>query len=319
MTGLFFVCRPGAECCDTIERFTPRGDRLFPLSGMSKSTQGWLFGFIGMLIFSASMPATKAAVADLDPYFVTVARAAIAGCLGSLALLALNQQWPSRQQLVPLFITSVGVVVGFPLLSALALKFISAAHSAVFLGLLPISTAFFAVMRAGERPRPAFWLFCLTGSGILAGFSLIRDSGGSLTGDVLMLAAVGICGLGYAEGGKLSRVMGGWQVICWALVLALPIMLPLTYVLAPVSFANVGAGAWLGLAYVCLFSMLIGFFFWYRGLALGGIALVGQLQLLQPFFALALAALLLGETVQAGMVVTAAIVALCVAGARKTA
>lgn len=298
--------------------FTSRPDGLSG-SRMRAATQGWLFGFAGMLIFSASMPATKAAIASLDPYFVTVARAAIAGCLGALALFVFRENRPKPEQLLPLAITSIGVVVGFPLLSALALKFISAAHSAVFLGLLPLSTAVFAVLRAGERPKPAFWLFCLTGSALVAGFSLWRDSGASLTGDLLMLAAVAICGLGYAEGGKLSRSMGGWQVICWALLVALPIMLPLSIMLLPGDFSSVTPSAWGGLAYVSLFSMLIGFFFWYRGLALGGIAHVGQLQLLQPFFALGLAALLLGESIHAGMVATAAVVAICVAGARRTA
>ncbi len=286
---------------------------------MTRISQGLILGFAGMLIFSASMPATKAAITDLDPYFVTVARAAIAGCLGVLALVMLRQKFPVRQQIIPLAVTSVGVVVGFPLLSALAVQYISAAHSAVFLGLLPLSTAFFAVVRAGERPRRAFWFFCLAGSALVAGYSLMRDSGGSLVGDAFMVGAVAICGLGYAEGGKLARAMGGWQVICWALALALPIMLPLALLLAPESFDGVGMRAWMGLGYVSLFSMLIGFFFWYRGLALGGIALVGQLQLLQTFFALILSALLLGDAVPVSMIAVATAVALCVAGARRTA
>jgi drug/metabolite transporter (DMT)-like permease len=167
----------------------------------------------------------------------------------------------------------------------------------VFLGLLPLSTAVFGVLRGGERPRPAFWLFSLLGSACVVGYAARNGIEASLQADLLMLAAIVVCGLGYAEGGRLARHLGGWQVISWALLLALPVMLPLTVLMRPASFTAVGASAWWALGYVAVFSMLIGFLFWYRGLAQGGIAAVGQLQLLQPFFGLALAALLLHESV----------------------
>jgi drug/metabolite transporter (DMT)-like permease len=218
-----------------------------------------------------------------------------------------------------LAIVAAGVVAGFPLLTALALKHITAAHSMVFIGLLPLSTAVFGVIRGGERPRPAFWVFSLAGSAAVAGFALARGLAASPLGDGLMLAAILVCGLGYAEGAVLSRRLGGWQVISWALVLALPLMLVLTAVLRPPALLEITAPAWVGLGYVSLFSMLIGFIFWYRGLALGGIAAVGQLQLLQPFFGLALAAALLGEAVSGVMIATTLAVVLCVAGARRFA
>ncbi|CAN7401504.1 DMT family transporter [Bosea sp. LjRoot90] len=286
---------------------------------MDKTANGLLNGFIGVVIFSGSLPATRVAVADFDPVFLTVARAAIAGLLGLALLLALRQKRPAPADLLPLAVVALCVVVGFPLLTALALKHVTSAHSIVFIGLLPLATAIFGVLRGGERPRPAFWLFAVLGSLCVVGFAWTQGIAASPIGDLLMLAAIIICGLGYAEGARLSRHLGGWQVISWALVLSLPIMAGLTLLTLPASFGQVGGGAWLGLAYVSLFSMLIGFVFWYRGLVQGGIAAVGQLQLLQPFFGLALAGLLLGETVGWQMVATSAAVVLCVAGARRCA
>lgn len=286
---------------------------------MAKTTEGWINGFLGVLIFSGSLPATRVAVADFDPVFLTVARATIAGLLAAFLLVALGQKRPQRDDLVPLVIVSLGVVVGFPLLTALALEHVTAAHSIVFVGLLPLATAIFGVIRGGERPRPLFWLFSGLGSALVAGFAAVQGFSASPTGDLLMLAAIIACGLGYAEGAKLSRKLGGWQVICWALVLSLPVMGALALATLPASWNGIGEPAWIGLAYVSLFSMLVGFVFWYRGLALGGIAGVGQLQLLQPFFGLALAALLLGEPVSMLMVAVTAAVVFCVAGSRRFA
>jgi drug/metabolite transporter (DMT)-like permease len=204
-------------------------------------------------------------------------------------------------------------------LSALALQHVTSAHSIVFIGLLPLATAVFGVVRGGERPKPAFWLFSVMGSALVAGFALTQGLAASPIGDTLMLAAVIVCGLGYAEGARLSRRLGGWQVISWALVISLPVMAVLAMAFVPSTFSGIEAPAWLGLAYVSLFSMLIGFVFWYRGLAQGGIAAVGQLQLLQPFFGLALAATLLHEPVTGAMLAVTVAVILCVVGARKFA
>ena len=208
--------------------------------------------------------------------FLTTARASIAGIAGTILLLLLRQPRPQLSDIKSLVITAIGVVVGFPLLTALALQYVTSAHSIVFLGLLPLCTAIFAVLRAGER-------------------------------------------LGYAEGGHLSLKLGGWQVISWALLISLPIMLPLALFTMPETFSHVTASGWTGFTYVSLFSMLIGFVFWYRGLAQGGIAAVGQLQLFQPFIGLAISAALLHETVSWQMIAMTLGAVVCVAGAKKYA
>ncbi|HTN06355.1 DMT family transporter [Agriterribacter sp.] len=282
-------------------------------------SNGWINGFIGVVLFSGSLPATRVAVLDFNPVFVTVARAATAGLLALCVLLIFKETRPSRKHIFPLAVVALGVVVGFPLLSALALQYITSAHSIVFLGLLPLATAAFGVLRGGEHPRPVFWLFSVTGSLLVIGYAVWQGLTASPLGDMLMLGAIILCGLGYAEGAKLSKTLGGWQVISWALVLSLPVMLPMMWTCFPSSFAGVSTGAWISLAYVSLFSMFIGFIFWYRGLAQGGIASVGQLQLLQPFLGLALAATLLHEKVSVSMLAVTIGVILCVAGSKKFA
>lgn len=284
---------------------------------MDKKARGFVNGFIGVAIFSGSLPATRLAVMDLNPFFLSFARASIAGCLALVLLLIFRESRPSKKQGLALVTVALGVVVGFPLLTALALQYITSAQSMVFIGLLPLVTAAFGVVRGGERPRMGFWIFSCLGSALVAGYALRNGFGGSFIGDALMLAAIIVCGFGYAEGAVLSRALGGWQVISWALVIALPAMLIASVFAIPHSFENVQMSAWLGLIYVSLFSMLIGFFFWYRGLAQGGIAAVGQLQLLQPFMGLTLAATLLGEAVDPTMIAISIGVVACVFGAKK--
>lgn len=283
------------------------------------SIEGLGNGLLGVVIFSGSLPATRVAVAGFSPLFLTSARAIIAALLAAALLLLLRQTRPERGDLASLTIVALGVVIGFPLLTALALQHITSAHSIVFIGLLPLATAIFGVLRGGERPKPLFWLFSCLGSATVAAFALSSDGSAALTGDLLMIAAIILCGLGYAEGAKLSRRLGGWQVISWALVLAAPLMLPLAIMTLPSAWQGIGVPAWLGLAYVSIFSMLVGFVFWYRGLALGGIASVGQLQLLQPFLGLALAGLLLREPVAWTMIAATGLVVICVAFARRFA
>jgi drug/metabolite transporter (DMT)-like permease len=184
---------------------------------MERSTAGWGSGLLGVVIFSGSLPATRIAVGGFTPLFLTSARAVIAALLGIALLAMLRQKRPDVSDLGPLAIVALGVVVGFPLLTAQALLTITSAHSIVFIGLLPLATALFGVLRGGERPKPMFWLFSILGSLSVAGFALSQDDGGSLQGDLLMVAAILLCGLGYAEGATLSRRLGGWQVISWAL------------------------------------------------------------------------------------------------------
>lgn len=280
---------------------------------------GWCNGLLGVLIFSGSLPATRVAVLDMDPFFLTFLRASIAGILAVMLIAGFREKRPHASQIMPLIIVSLGVVIGFPLLTAMALRHATAAHSIVFLGLLPLATALFGVLRGGERPKAMFWIFSVAGSLLVMVFALLQNASVSLTGDLLMLAAIIACGLGYAEGAKLTRALGGWQVISWALVISLPFMLLASFITLPETVHDIGISAWVALGYVSVFSMLVGFIFWYKGLAMGGIAAVGQLQLLQPFFGLGLSATLLHETVSPLMVLITLGVIVCVIGSRKFA
>lgn len=286
---------------------------------LEKQSSGWVNGFIAVVIFSGSMPATKIAVMDFNPIFLTGARGAIAGILALIALLVFKEKRPSRTQLRSLLITAFGIVLGFPILSAFALQHISSAHSLVFLAMLPLSTAIFGVIRGGERPSKIFWFFSLMGSLLVIGYAISQGIETSPIGDILMLLAIILCGLGYAEGAQLSKTLGGWQVISWVLVLSLPLTLPLCFFFLPTNLEAIPLTSWFSLFYIGMFSMFIGFIFWYRGLAQGGIAKVGQLQLLQPFFGLALSATLLYEKVSMGMLLVTVGVILCVAGSKKFA
>lgn len=283
---------------------------------MNKTIKGWTNGFIGMLIFSGSMPATRLAVESFEPVFLTAARAFIAGILGLALIFAFREKRPARDDLFALCIVAVGVVIGFPLLTAFALTYITSAESLVFIGLLPLATAIFGFVLGGERPHRAFWFFAVMGSALVVIYALTRAASQSITGNLLMLAAIVVCGLGYAEGAKLSRRLGGWQVISWSLVLSLPLMSIFAVIYMPPSLESIKPAAWGGLVYVSLFSMLIGFVFWYRGLAQGGISAVGQLQLLQPFFGLFISAILLHEIVEWSMVMITIAAVFCVAGAK---
>lgn len=286
---------------------------------LDRQTSGTLCGIVGIAIFSGSLPATLIAETAFAPVFLTAVRTIIAAMFGLALLIVLRQPRPGMDALFPLAIVALGVIVGYPLLSACALQHIEAVRSALWTGLLPLSTALFAVIRNGEKPSSLFWLLSLCGAGAVIAYAAIRTHGGSLTGDAFMLAAILVCGLGYAEGAALSRTLGGWQVISWALLLSSPVTLIIALLYPPLTLAHVLAKAWYSLAYVALFSGLLGFVFWYHALAQGGVARIGQLQLLQPFGGLTLSALLLHERVPASMIVVTLIVLCCVFGARRAA
>ncbi|WP_458122716.1 DMT family transporter [Paenibacillus sp. Z3-2] len=286
---------------------------------MKKTTSGWINGFLGVLIFSGSLPATRLAVTDFDPLFLTVSRAAIAGILAAICLLLFKQKVPVRRDILPLILVALCVVVGFPMLTGLALQYVTSAHAIIYVGLLPLSTAIFGVLRGGEHPRPIFWVLSALGSFLVVGFALLGGEASSPVGDGLMLASIVVCGYGYAEGARLSRSLGGWKVISWALTISLPVMLLLSFLYIPQSWGNIRVSSFISLAYVSLFSMYIGFVFWYRGLAQGGIVGVGQLQLLQPFFGLLLSALILHESVGWPNFVVNIGVVLCVTFAKRLA
>ncbi|WP_207311455.1 DMT family transporter [Lentzea alba] len=273
---------------------------------------GVTLGALGVLGFSFSLPATRLAVAGLDPWFVAFGRAAVAGVL-AIAYLALSRApRPSVTQVRRLVIVAVGIVIGFPLFTSLALTTQTSAHGAVVIAVLPMCTAIWAVLRAGERPPAAFWLS--SGAGLLAVLAFVATGGGfsgSLgTADVYLLIAVVLCGLGYAEGGALSRELGGARTVCWALVVSLPVTIPISCYTA--DFSRATPVVWLSFGYVALISMFLGFFAWYAGLAAGGVAKIGQIQLAQPVLTLMWSAVVLGEQVGWPALATAAVVVVCV-------
>jgi drug/metabolite transporter (DMT)-like permease len=280
---------------------------------------GLALGALGILAFSFSLPATKLAVADLDPWFVAFGRAAVAGLLAVAVVVLGRAPRPSAAQWRGLVLVALGVVVGFPLLTSIALRDLPSAHGAVVIAVLPAATAVMAVLRAGERPSLPFWVASATGLVAVVAFAATRGAGGIEPADGLLLAAVVVCALGYAEGGRIARDLGGTRTICWALVLALPLSVAAAAAAgAPAEpGAGVGATAWLGFAYVSLFSMFLGFFAWYAGLARGGVARIGQVQLAQPVLTLAWSALLLGEVVGAGEAIAAAAVLACVVATQR--
>jgi drug/metabolite transporter (DMT)-like permease len=258
-----------------------------------------VLGLIGVLGFSFTLPATRVAVEQLDPVFVGLGRAAVAALPAALLLALWRERLPDRSVLARLALVALGVVFGFPLLSALALRELTAAHSAVIVGLLPAATAVMAVVRAGERPSGGFWIASAAGLAAVLVFAASQGVGVSAA-DVLVIGAVALGAIGYAEGGALARDMGGGRVICWALVLSLPLTLPIGAVAAASGGVDAPADAWLGFAYVALVSMFLAFFAWYAALAKGGVAKIGQVQLVQPLLTLGWAAALLGEHVSPG-------------------
>jgi drug/metabolite transporter (DMT)-like permease len=275
-------------------------------------------GFVGVLAFSFTLPATRVAVEELDPTVVGIGREALAAVPAALLLVLLRGPRPSRAQLGRLALVALGVVFGFPLFTALALRELSSAHSAVIVGLLPAATAVAAVVRAGERPSLRFWLASGAGLAAVLGFAASQGAGLFSGGDLLILAAVALGAIGYAEGGVLARELGGWRVICWALVLSTPITLPVALVAATGSDLHASSDAWLGFAYVTAVSAFLGFFAWYAGLARGGVAKIGQVQLVQPLLTLAWSAVLLGEHVSTITLFAAVLVVLCVVGTQRT-
>jgi drug/metabolite transporter (DMT)-like permease len=278
----------------------------------------FLLGFLGMLGFSFTFPATRVAVEELDPTFVGVGRAVVAGALAA-ALLALRREpLPRRDQLPRLAVAAGGVVVGFPLLSALALVSVPSSHAAITAGIIPAATVVAAVLRAGERPSPGFWLASAAGLVSVLAFAAASGHGLPRTGDLLMLAAVVLVAFGYTEGAVLSRELGGWRVISWALVLSLPVTIPVTAVAAAGGPLDGGTTEWLCFAYVAVVSMFLAFFAWYAGLARGGVAKVGQVQLAQPVLTLIWSALLLGEHIGALTVVAAIAVLASVVATQRT-
>ena len=275
---------------------------------------GLILGAAGVVAFSMSLPATRVAVQELDPWFVAFGRAVGAALLAWAYLTVTGAPRPTRHQWRRLSIVALGVVAGFPLFTSLALSTETSAHGAVVIAVLPATTAVFAVLRGGERPPLLFWL---AGSGgLLAVLAFLAVSGAAhgagSTADLYLVAAVLLCALGYAEGGTLARDLGGARTICWALLIALPVTAPIALVSALAHPPHAGTAGWAAYGYLTAVSMFLGFFAWYAGLARGGIARVGQIQLVQPVLTLLWSALLLGESVTPASIGAAGLVLACV-------
>lgn len=285
---------------------------------LARGTLGLLLGFVGMAIFGATLPMTRLAVADLHPWFVTFGRAALAGLFAGALMLVLRKSPPPHGEWRDYLITAACLTIGFPGFVALAMVTVPAGHGGVVLGILPLGTAIASAIMTGERPSPSFWACAVLGSTLVVAFIAFQAGGLTLAaGDVFLLLAIVASSVGYTASAMLSRARPGWEMVSWMLVFALPVSLPLAAFFAPADWAKVSAAAWWAFLYVAFFSQYIGFFFWNAGLAMGGIARVGQVQLLQTFVTLAVAAAVVGETVGLDTLAFAlAVVAVVLLGSR---
>jgi drug/metabolite transporter (DMT)-like permease len=285
---------------------------------LSREHLGLLLGFIGMAIFGGTLPATRIAVSAIDPIALTALRTAIAGLCSAILLLALRRPLPPRRLWPQLAIAMLCVSILFPFLMALAMQTVDASHGGVVLGILPIATALVAVAITHERPRPLFWVASVAGAALVIAFAM-RQGGGALSaGDLLLFASIAASAVGYGFSGRLTAEMPGWEVISWVLVMALPISLPAAALTWPADLTQIALKPWLALLYVALFSQWIAFFAWNAGLAMGGIARVSQMQLLQPFITFALAAYFNDEAITLQILLFAAAVVATVAISTRT-
>lgn len=285
---------------------------------VSRQSAGLSLGFLGVVIFGGTLPATRLALTGFDPYFITASRSAIAGLCALAVLAILRRPLPPKHTWPSLAVGMLGVVVGFPLFMAMAMQSLPAAHGGVVLGILPIATAIVAVLVTRERPGLAYWIAALVGATLVIVFALRHGDGGIEIGDLFLLLAVAGGAIGYGFFGRLTAFMPGWEIISWSMVIALPLTLPATWLLMPGDFSGVPRDAWLGLMYAALFSQWIGFFAWNAGISICGLSKISQLQLLQPFVTIALAALVNHEVIDLDTILFAAAVVATVAISART-
>ena len=276
----------------------------------------FLMGLAGVAIFGATLPFTRLAVFDFDPWFVTFARAVIASLCAALVLWAMKVPFP-RKDAGKLLWTGILLVFGFPGFMAVAMSLVPASHGGIVLGILPLATTIFAFLIASERPTRLFWICSLLGTATILIYALRNGDGSFHWGDFWLLTAGISASWGYVISGKLSRTYGGWQVACWFVVLIAPLSVIGTIWLWEDRYLQASATGLAALGYLGLFSMFLGFFAWNTGLKIGGIAKVGQVQLLQTFFTLGVSALLLGEEITLEMLFFAVIVVAIVALGRR--
>lgn len=288
----------------------------------SRDNLGLLLGMVAVLAFSLTLPITRYLTHYLTTPEIGLGRSCLAAIGAVIVLLATRQRFPTKKQWIQLAVTSSGIAFGFPLLTALGMKTVPASHGGIVLGSLPLATALIGCLLSRERPSLAFWAVALVGFGLVFAFSLYSHGGTAdlsfYAGDFALIGAVVMAGLGYAQGGILARSLGGWQVICWTLVASLPLLIPTTIATTSWShFAAMRFEPWAAFAFLALVNSLIGFFFWYQALAIGGIARVSQIQLLQPFFTWIFAVWFLGEEFSViTLIFTALTVAVVMVGKR---
>ena len=283
--------------------------------GMPTHRAGLLWGLVGVVAFSFTVVFTRVAVGGLDPLFIGAGRAVVAAVLAGAALAITRQRLPRGRQWVRLVIVAAGVVAGFPILTSFALTAVPASHGAVVIALLPAATAVLSAIRGRERPPGSFWV--LAAIGAIAAVVFASINGGGLHGpepaDLLLFGAVIAAAVGYTEGGLLSRELGSWQTVSWALVVAAPVMIVLAAVSAVQHPPRASAVEWAAFGYLAVVSMFLGFFAWYRGLAIGPMAQVSQVQLVQPVLSILWAALLLREQLTLATILGGGVVILCAA------
>jgi drug/metabolite transporter (DMT)-like permease len=284
-----------------------------PSIAVGSRTSGTALAGLGVAAFSLTFPATHWALTGFGPWSATTVRGVLAAAVAGACLAAARVPRPERRHWAGLAVVALGVVLGFPLLTTLALRTTDTSHAAVVVGALPLVTAVLAAVRVGTRPSPLFWSAAVTGGAVVVGFALWQGGGALTTGDLFLFASLLVCAAGYVEGGRLASVMPGWQVIGWALVGALPLTVPAAGVALALESVHLGGQALAGLVWMSVVSQFLGLMVWYRGMAAIGVARASQLQLAQPLLTLVWAAGLLGEHLGALTAPAALAVLVCVA------
>jgi drug/metabolite transporter (DMT)-like permease len=279
-----------------------RGSKRPPPTGFfmlaNRQNLGLLLGVLGVAVFAGSLPASRVAVTEVDPYFLTAMRATIAGAGGLFMLMVTRRSLPPRKAWGPLIACAVTVVLGFPLLSALAMVTVPSSQGGVVLGIMPLMTTAAAAVIEGERPSAGFWIAAVVGSALVVAFAIYRSGGYALSpGDLLLLAAVVCGGVGYTYSGKLAALMPGWEVISWAVVISLPVSIAAVILTWPADAGAISGRVWSAILYAGLMAQFFGFFLWNAAMGMAGISRIGQIGLLQPFFVVLIAALFAREPV----------------------
>lgn len=284
---------------------------------MNRESKGMLFGLLGVTSFALTLPVIRYIIDYFDPIFIGLGRAIVAAIVALFILVVTRQSIPTREQFYKLFIVSLGVVFGFPVLTSIAMQTVPSSHGGVVLGLLPIATAIVGFLISNDRPSIGFWIVAIIGGSIVVIFSYINGANSIHIGDLALLGSIVCAAIGYAVGGELSKSMGSWQVICWALVISLPFLIFPALSRLPEEGLKIPIDIWLGFLYLALVSQLFGFFLWNKGLAIGGVVRVSQTQLVQPFITIIASTIFLNEPLELLTIFFAVLVLIVVAVSRS--